>query len=466
MTREFFDVIVIGGGPGGYTAAAKASALGGKVALVERGKLGGTCLNQGCIPTKTLLKSTEVLETVKKAKDFGVDINQVEISLEKMLDRKQTIIKRLNTGVEFLMKSNKITVFRGEGKITSSDEVTIYSPSEQIVLKTRNIIIATGSRPTAISGLEPDGHWLMNSDHALMLSNIPANLLIIGGGAIGVEFASIYNKLGSKVTLVEAMDRILPFADGEVSHALKQLMIREKIDVLTETKVAGINKLEKGLVVNVETTKGLKEIQVDKVLVAVGRRPDYESLGLLEIGVKVDKGKIVVNSKMETTIPNIYAIGDVTGGILLAHVASTEGTVAAVNAMGGQKHMDYSVVPSCIYTSPELASVGLTEEQATKQGMEIVIGKSQFIGSGKALAMGENKGLIKIVAEAGSGKILGVHILGPQATSLISEAALAIKLGATVEDVADTIHAHPSLPETLMEAAEQAARLVFTTTKD
>lgn len=460
MTRELFDVIVIGGGPGGYTAAAKASALGGKVALVEKGKLGGTCLNQGCIPTKTLLKSTEVMETVKKAKDFGVDINKVEISIEKMLDRKQSVIKRLNTGVEFLMKSNKITVFRGEGKITNPDEVTVYGPAENVVLKTRNIIIATGSRPAVIPELEPDGNLLMNSDDALMLSDIPANLLIIGGGAIGVEFASIYNKLGSKVTLVEAMDRILPFADGEVSHALKQLMVREKINILTETRVAGLNKLDNSLVVKLETTEGLKEIQVNKVLVAVGRRPDYESLGLLEIGVKVDKGKILVNSKMETSIPNIYAIGDVTGGILLAHVASTEGTAAAVNAMGGRKHMDYSVVPSCIYTSPELASAGLTEEQAIKQGMKVVIGKSQFIASGKALAMGENKGLVKIVAEADSGKILGVHILGPQATSLISEAALAIKLGATVEDVAETIHAHPSLPETLMEAAELAARLV------
>ncbi len=460
MMSELFDVIVIGGGPGGYTAAAKASSLGGKVALVERGALGGTCLNQGCIPTKTLLKSTEVLEIVKKAKDFGVDISQIEVSLEKMQGRKQTIIKRLNAGVEFLMKNNKIQIFRGEGKITGTDEVTISNLSEQIVLKTRNIIIATGSQPAAIPGLEPDGHWIMNSDHALRLSTIPTKLLIIGGGAIGVEFASIYQKLGAQVTLVEAMDRILPFSDGEVSNALKQLMTREKIVVLTETKVVGIHKSEEALLVNVETPKGFKEIEVDKVLVAVGRRPDYESLGLKEIDIQVEKGKILVNGKMETSIPNIYAIGDVTGGILLAHVASTEGTVAAVNAMGGQKHMNYSVVPSCIYTSPELASVGLSEEQAISQGMEIVIGKSQFIGSGKALAMGENKGLVKIIAEAGSGKILGVHILGPQATSLISEAALAIKLGATVEDVADTIHAHPSLPETLMEAAEQAVRLI------
>ncbi|HZK83996.1 MAG TPA: dihydrolipoyl dehydrogenase [Desulfosporosinus sp.] len=460
MTYELYDVIVIGGGPGGYTAAAKASALGGKVALVEKGALGGTCLNQGCIPTKTLLKSTEVLETVKKSKDFGVEASQIEVSIEKILDRKQAIIKRLNTGVEFLMKSNKISVFRGEGKITGTDEVTISTPNDQIKLRTRNIIIATGSRPAVIPGLEPDGQRIMNSDHALRLSSIPASLLIIGGGAIGVEFASIYQKLGAKVTLVEAMDRILPFADEEVSNALKQLMTREKINVLTATKVGGITKSEEGLLVNVDTPKGLQELQVDKVLVAVGRRPNYEDLGLEEIGVQVENGKIKVNSKMETSIPNIYAIGDVTGGILLAHVASAEGTAAAVNAMGGQKLMNYSVVPSCIYTSPELASVGITEEQAKSQEIQIVVGKSQFIGSGKALAMGENKGLVKIVAEAGSGKILGVHILGPQATSLISEAALAIKLGATVEDIADTIHAHPSLPETLMEAAEQAVGFI------
>lgn len=460
MQNELFDVIVIGGGPGGYTAAAKASALGGKVAVVERSALGGTCLNLGCIPTKTLLKSTEVLESVKKAKDFGVDISDVKVSPEKMLNRKQMIIKRLNTGVEFLMKSNNITIFRGEGKVSGVDEVTITTPSKQIVLKTRNIIIATGSRPAVIPGLEADGQWLMNSDHALMLTGIPENLLIIGGGAIGVEFASIYQKLGAKVTLVEAMDRILPFSDREVSDALKKLMTREKIVVLTESKVAGIEKSEESLLVKVETPKGLKEIQADKVLIAVGRRPEFENLGLPEIGVKVEKGKIAVNSKMETNIPNIYAIGDVTGGILLAHVASAEGAAAAVNAMGGQKNMNYKVVPSCIYTSPELASVGLTEEEAISQGMKIVIGKSQFTGSGKALAMGENKGLVKIVAEAVSGKILGVHILGPQATSLIAEAGLAINLGAAVEDIADTIHAHPSLPETLLEAAEEALKLI------
>lgn len=461
MTSEMFDVIVIGGGPGGYTAAAKASALGGKVALVEKEALGGTCLNQGCIPTKTLLKSTEVLEIVKKAKEFGVETGQEEVSLEKMLDRKKAIIKRLNTGVEFLMKSHKISIFKGAGRITGQGEVTISTLSGQLILRTRNIIIATGSKPAVIPGLEPDGQWIMDSDHALSLESIPSSLLIIGGGAIGVEFASIYQKLGAKVTLVEARDRILPFADEEVSGDLKKMMTREKIAILTEAKVAEINKSEEGLLVNVETPQGIKKIQVDKVLVAVGRRPDCENLGLEEIGIRMEGEKIAVNSKMETNIQHIYAIGDVIGGILLAHVASAEGSAAAVNAMGGQKQMNYSVVPSCIYTTPELATVGITEEQAKNEGIKIVVGKSQFISSGKALAMGENKGLVKIVAEACSGKILGVHILGPQATSLISEGALAIKLGATVEDIADTIHAHPSLPETLMEAAEQAVKLIY-----
>ena len=460
MKTEMFDVVVIGGGPGGYTAAAKVNALGGRVALVEKEALGGTCLNRGCIPTKTLLKSTEVLETVKKAKDFGVEVSPLEISLEKLLDRKKAIIKRLNTGIEFLMKSNNVTVFRGEGKITGTDEVTVYGSSEPIILNTRNIILASGSQPTSIPGLEPDGQRILNSEHALMLSSIPSSLLIIGGGAIGVEFASIYHKLGAKVTLVEGMDRILPFADEEVSNSLKQLMMREKISILTESNVKGIIKSEEDLKVNVDTPKGSQEIQVDKVLVAVGRRPNYENLGLEKIGVQVEKGKIIVNAQMETSVPHVYAIGDVTGGILLAHVASAEGTLAAINAMGGQKDIDYKVVPSCIYTLPELACVGMTEQQAHDQGIKMVIGKSQFTGSGKALAMGENKGMVKIIAEAKSGKILGVHILGPQATSLISEAALAIKLGATVEDIADTIHAHPSLPETLMEAAEYAVGLL------
>lgn len=460
MANEIYDVVIIGGGPGGYTAAAKVAALGGKVALVEKEKLGGTCLNQGCIPTKTLLKSTEVLETVKKARDFGIEVGLPEVSLEKLLDRKQAVIKRLNTGVEFLMKTNKVSVFTGEGRITGTNEVTVGTLCEQVVLNTRKIIIATGSRPAAIPGLETDGARIMNSNQALELTDIPSTLLIIGGGAIGVEFASIFNKLGSRVTLVEAMDRILPFADEEVSNSLKQLMTREKIVVMTGAKVSKITPTQDELNVNVETSKGPKEIQVEKILVAVGRWPNYEGLGLEELGVRTDLGRIAVNKHMETNIPGIYAIGDVVGGILLAHVAAVEGIVAAVNVMGGHKQMDYSVVPSCIYTSPELASVGITEEQAQRQGIPVIVGRSQFTGSGKALAMGENKGMVKIVAEAGSGKILGIHILGPQATSLIAEASLAVKLSATVEDMAETIHAHPSLPETLMEAAEQAVRLL------
>ncbi|AQS58056.1 dihydrolipoyl dehydrogenase [Desulforamulus ferrireducens] len=460
MTNENFDVVIIGGGPGGYTAAARVASLGGKVALVEKEALGGTCLNQGCIPTKTLLKSTEVLETVRKAKEFGVEVDSPSISLEKLLSRKQAVIKRLNSGVEFLMKNSKVSIFKGVGKITGINKVTVSQDSEQKVLKTSKIIIATGSRPAVIPGLEPDGEKVINSDQALMLQGIPNNLLIIGGGAIGVEFASIYHKLGSKVTLVEAMDRILPFADEEVSNGLRQLMTREKISIHTNAKVAGVIRGEDGLVVNVDTPKGPQQFNVDQVLVAVGRRPNIENLGLEEIGVKVEKGKILVNSMMQTSVPNIYAIGDASGGILLAHVASSEGVVAAVNAMGGQKEMNYTVVPSCIYTSPELASVGLSEAQAKEQGIQVVVGKSQFVGSGKALAMAENKGLVKIICDSESGKLLGVHILGPQATSLISEGALAIKLGATAEDIAETIHAHPSLPETLMEAAEQVLGLL------
>lgn len=458
MKTEIYDVVVIGGGPGGYTAAAKASALGGKVALVEKEALGGTCLNQGCIPTKTLLKSTEVLDMVKKAKDFGIEISEPEISLEKLIDRKKSIIKRLNTGIEFLMKSNKVAVFRGDGKITGKDEVTVYTSSEQIILNTRNIILASGSQPASLRGLEPDGERIMNSDQALMLTDIPPRLLILGGGAIGVEFASIYHKLGANVILVEGMNRILPFADEEVSNSLKQLMQREKISILTESTVKEIIPSEECLNVSVDTPKGTQEIQVDKVLIAIGRRPNYENLGLEQIGVQVEKGKIAVNAQMKTCVPHVYAIGDVTGGILLAHVASKEGEVAACNAMGYSKSIDYHVVPSCIYTSPELACVGLTEQQAFDQGIKCIIGKSQFISSGKALAMGENKGLVKIVAKAESGEILGIHILGPQATSLIGEASLAIQLGATVNDIADTIHAHPSLPETLMEAAVHAVK--------
>ncbi len=451
-----FDVIVIGGGPGGYTAAAKASALGGKVALIEKEALGGTCLNRGCIPTKTLLKSTEVLAAIKKAKDFGIEVGSPDINLEKLMSRKKTVIKRLNTGVNHLMKTANVTVYTGEGKISAENEVTVTNEQETTVLTAKKIIIAAGSEPASLPGIEVDGVNIINSNQALEIQDIPAELLIIGGGAIGVEFASIFNKLGSKVTLVEAFERILPFADEEASSSLKQLLGREKINILTNAKVAEITAGEEGQNVKIITEKGEKELKVDKILVAVGRRPNGESAAVPELGLNVERGRITVNSKMETNIPGIYAIGDVTGGILLAHVASAEGIVAAVNAMGGNKEIDYTTVPSCIYTKPELACVGLSEAQAVEKGYDVVVGKSQFIGSGKALTMGENHGLVKIVAEAGSGRVLGVHIVGPEASSLIGEAALAVKLAATVHDIADTIHAHPSLPETVMEAAENA----------
>ncbi|MTI81873.1 MAG: dihydrolipoyl dehydrogenase [Firmicutes bacterium] len=456
MCTQSYDVVVIGGGPGGYTAAAKASALGGNVALIEKKVLGGTCLNQGCIPTKTLLKSTEVLATIKKAKEFGIDVGAPELKPEKLIKRKNSIIKRLNTGVNHLMKSANVTVIAGEGKIIGQNEVVVSGNNERTVIKAGKIIIASGSEPANLPGIKTDGVNIINSNQALEVSDVPSELLIIGGGAIGVEFAGIFNKLGSKVTLVEAFSRILPFADEEASSTLKQLLTREKINILTDAKVAEVNAAEDGQVVKIDTPKGEKELKVDKILVAVGRRPNGEQMAEEDLGLAVERGRIVVNSKMETNISGIYAIGDVTGGILLAHVASTEGIVAAVNAMGSEKDIDYSVVPSCIYTSPELASVGLSESQAAQQGINVVIGKSQFIGSGKAVTMGENKGLVKIVAEADTGKILGMHIVGPQATSLIGEGALAVKLGATVEDIADTIHAHPSLPETIMEAAENA----------
>lgn len=448
------DVLVIGGGPGGYVAAIRAAQLGGKVVLVERDKLGGTCLNRGCIPTKALLKSTEYLLVPREAAEMGVNLKLESFDLQKMKGRKDRVVAQLAGGVQYLLRKNKIELIEGTARISGPGAVEATDRKGRTARRSaRKIIIATGSKPAALPVPGGDHPLVITSEDALQLDSVPGKVVIVGGGAVGIEFAFIYRNLGSEVTLVEMMPQLLPQMDAEVVEILEKTMRGQGIAVYTGAQVERIEDAPGGLAVLVSAPGGSLRLEAGQVLAAAGRAPDTEGLGLEAAGVKTERGRIVVNEYMETSVPGIYAIGDVTGGILLAHVASAEGMAAAENAMGGTSAVDYKVVPGCIYSTPEVAGVGLTEKQAREQGYKVLVGKFPFAASGKAVAVGAPVGLAKIVADERFGEILGVHLVGERATDLIAEAALAIKLEATADEIIDTIHAHPTMAETLMEAA-------------
>jgi dihydrolipoamide dehydrogenase len=442
-------VIILGGGPAGYVAAIRAAQLGGEVSVVEKDRLGGTCLNRGCIPTKALLASVEVLSSSRQGEKFGLKVGDVSPDFPAMLSRKDKIVEQLVKGVEFLFKSRKINLLKGEGKFLEPKvvEVTKEDGSKER-LEGDKIIIATGSEPAKPSLFSFDGERIITSNEALNLSKIPESLLIVGAGAIGVEFASIFRELGTEVTIVEMLPQILPTEDEEVVQILEREFKKKRIKVHTGTKIEKVESLESKVASKLSSGE---TIESEKVLVAVGRKLNSE--GLDRIGLKIEKGKVLVNERMETNIPDLYVAGDVTGGVLLAHKASAEGIVAAENALGKTSTMDYKVIPSCIFSHPEVASVGLSEKKAKEEGARIKVGKFPFRALGKAQALGRFEGLVKIVADAESDEILGVHIIGPQATDLIAEGALALRMEATVEDLARTIHAHPTLSEAMMEAA-------------
>ncbi len=444
---------VVGSGPGGYVAAIKAAQLGAQVTVIEDTEVGGTCLNRGCIPTKTMIASCDVLSKARELDKFGVELNgSVVPNLAKILERKNKVVGVQVKGIRGLFKSWGISLKEGRGVLTSSREIEVTSKDGgREKVEADSIIIATGSRPAEIPVFPFDGKNILSSTDALGLAEIPKTLLVVGAGVIGCEFACIYRELGTEVTVVEMMDRAVATEDFEISELLERELKKKKIKLFTGVGVEKAEVRNDG--VHAFLSDG-NEIVSEKVLVAIGRALNSDNIGLESIGIQKGKrGEILVNEKLETNIPGVYAIGDVRGGMLLAHLASREGLVVANNITGGDEVMDYRVVPSAIFTSPEIASVGLREYQAEAEGIKIRTGHFEFRALGKAHAMGEISGFIKIIGEERTDRILGAHIIGPHASDLIHEVAVAMKTGRTVADIAGTIHAHPTLSEGIMEAA-------------
>lgn len=464
MATEY-DLVIVGGGTGGYVAAIRASQLGLKTAIVEKGKLGGTCLHAGCIPSKALLRSAEVYQTVKRAAEFGVEVSeQPSLNFLKAQERKAKIVDQLHKGVQFLMKQGKIDIYDGIGRILGP---SIFSPlpgtisvemtngEENEMLLPKNVLVATGSRPRSLPGLEIDGQAVLSSDEALQLEELPASLLIVGGGVIGVEWASMMADFGVEVTILEYADRIIPTEDNDISKEMQRLLKKKGIKIITGAKVLPetLNK-ENGVEISADRKGERQTFAAEKMLVSVGRQANIEGMGLENTDIKIEKGVIAVNEHFQTAESHIYAIGDVIGGLQLAHVASHEGIAAVEHIAGQNPHpIQYDWISKCIYSSPEAASVGLTEEEAVKRGHHIKVGKFSFKAIGKALVFGESDGFVKMISDADTDDLLGVHMIGPHVTDMISEAGLALVLNATAWEVAQTIHPHPSLSEAMGEAA-------------
>jgi len=450
------NICILGGGPAGYVAAIRAAQLGGRVTLVEEKEVGGTCLNRGCIPTKALLKVSEVLSMISKSKELGiaVTVSSVDASVGKA--RKDRVVKSLRMGVEHLLAKNGIEIIRGKGWIESPQRVTVKTAEGEAVVNCNRLIITTGSEPLIpeIPGVRLEG--VITSDEALELTEIPESITIIGAGAIGVEFATLYNSLGSKVTVVEFQETILPNEDKEITVELLKIMKRQGIKFKLASKVLGISKSPNGLETQVKGEGEEVSLLSEKILVAVGRKLGCVSPDISAMGLEVTKGSIVVNDRMETNVTGVYAAGDVIGGNLLAHLAFAEGRVAAENAMGIPSRLNYKAVPACVYTNPEVASVGLSEDQAKEQGIAVKVGRFDFRNNGRALCHGEREGFVKVITEESTGIILGGRILGPHASELLSEITLAVSLGVKAEVLADMIHPHPTLAEAVMEACGDA----------
>jgi dihydrolipoamide dehydrogenase len=447
-------LVIIGAGPGGYVAALKAAQLGAQVTVIEDTEVGGTCLNKGCIPTKTLLATTELLHKARHSEEYGIEISgEIVPNLSKIMERKNKVVSIQVRGIRSLFKSWGVNLIEGKGMLLSPEKIEVKKKdgSTEIVGADR-IIIATGSRPAQLPLFPFNGEHILSSDDALMITKIPKTLIIIGAGVIGCEFAFIFSELGTDVTMLEIMPRAISTEDPEISEILERELKKKKIKLLNGVKVTEVKGQNDGIHVYLE---GNKELVAEKLLVSVGRTLNSDGIGLEAAGIqKGSRGEIVVNEKMETNIEGIYGIGDVTGNLMYAHVASRQGKIVAENVMGKNGKMDYSVVPYAIFTSPEIASVGLKENQAGEKGIKIKKGNFQFRTLGKAHVIGEITGFVKIVSDETSDRVLGVHIIGPHASDLIHEAALAIKAGLTTKDIAQTIHSHPTLSESLMEAAE------------
>ncbi len=452
---EKVQVLVIGGGPGGYVAAIRAAQLGASVALVEKKAVGGTCLNRGCIPTKCLLASTHILDIIRDAKEFGVEVGDVKPNFSQMMERKKQVVGELRQGIKMLLKANKIKSIKGTATLLDSNRVRVEGKKGTQEIEAEKIIIATGSVVAKPPFFDYTQEAVITSDEALKLEAPPKSLLIVGAGVIGLEFACVFSSLGTKITVVEMMNQALPLEEKSVADQMQRILERRGVVFHLETKVEGIKEYRPDGITAALSTGD--EIVAEKMLVSIGRRPCTSGMGLEELGVEMGPaGNIIVNDKMETNVSGIYAIGDAVGGIMLAHVASDEGIVAAENAAGHASTMDYSAVPACVYTTPEVASVGLTMAKAEAAGKKVKIGKFPFAACGKALTIGEDVGFVQVVVEEGTERVLGAQILGPHATDLIAEVALAVRWGLTAEQIGATIHAHPTLAEGIMEAAEAA----------
>ncbi len=455
---EQFDLVVIGGGPGGYIAAIRAAQLGLKVACIEkRGALGGTCLNVGCIPSKALLYSSELFEKAKhEYASHGIKLSKVELDLDTMMKRKGEVTANLNKGIEGLFKKNKITYLQGFASFIDSNNIKVKSDKDDLQVTAKNIIIATGSEIMSLPGIEIDEEAIVSSTGALSLKEVPKQMIVIGGGYIGLEMGSVWRRLGAEVTVVEYLDRILPGMDLEIAKQFQKILEKQGIKFLLGQKVLSAKKQGKGVKLSLESVenKTVQEMNADIALVSVGRRPYTDNLGLENTGIKLDeRGKIPVNSHLQTSIPHIYAIGDVIAGPMLAHKAEEEG-VAAVEFMVGQKpHINYDVIPGVVYTNPEVATVGKTEEEVKKLGIEYKVGKFPFMANSRARAIGISEGFVKVIARSDNDEILGVHIIAPEAGTMIAQMVVAMEYKAASEDIARTVHAHPTLNEAVKEAA-------------
>jgi dihydrolipoamide dehydrogenase len=443
------DIVIIGGGPAGYVAAIHAAHLGAKVAVVEKDKLGGTCLNRGCIPTKALARSAEVLLETRRAGDFGIAVKDIGIDFPRIMAHKSRSVNQLVSGVEQLMQSNKIRVCRGAGRVLSPHLVKVNDAE----IATRKLIIATGSESTPLPVPGGDLPGVLTTDDILELTELPESLVVIGGSHVGVEFASIFSALGTKVIIVKRRPLRLEPIDEEIGRRFAQTLPGQGIEVKIGATVKAIEKKGRVLRVVWDTPEGEQGVDGQMVLMATGRAPYTNGLNLSELGLQMDKGAVKVNEYLETNIKDVYAIGDVLGKHMLAHIASYEGEVAVENALGHPRQADYHAVPSCIFAQPEIAGVGITEKEASDGGIPYKLSKFPFAACGRAVAMGETTGLVKMICQAGDGRVLGMHIMGLHASDLIAEGVLAIRLGLTAEDIVRTIHAHPTLPEAVRETA-------------
>ena len=452
---EKFDVTVIGGGPAGYVCAIRLSQLGLKTACVEsRGSLGGTCLNIGCIPSKSLLNMSESFHRAKNFSDIGIETGEIKLNLEKMMSNKDSSVATLTKGVEFLFKKNKVTYIKGVGSFNGKNEILVKNDKSELTIKTDKTIISTGSEPLSLPGIDFDERKILSSTGALNISKLPKKMVVVGGGYIGLEMGSVWSRLGTEVHVIEYLDHITPGLDKEVSNEFMKILKKQNIKFELNTKVEKITKSDEGVVIETSSKDSKNKIEADVVLISVGRKPYTDKLNLEKIGVNLDKkGKIIVNKNFETNVENVYAIGDVIDGPMLAHKAEEEGIAVAELIAGQSGHVNYDIIPGVIYTSPEVAYVGKNEEELKEEKINFKVGKFPFMANSRAKAINEPEGFVKILAESATDRVLGVHIIGPHAGEMIAEMSVAMEFGASSEDIARTCHAHPTFSEAIKEAA-------------